>query len=70
MNEFVLNKNYNEPKEKYNLVSIVIFKPKTTYKRFMFYVNGINYLINNLHQYLPSFYLRLYYDESVLGDFE
>jgi hypothetical protein len=56
---------YKEPNSRYNVLSVVIFRLKDSYKNTNIYYNGLNNIINKFHRYLPNFYLRLYYDSSV-----
>ena len=65
MNKSNFTKFYTEPKEKYNIVSTVIFRLKNNYKPFIEYYNGLKFLVDNLPSILPDFYLRLYYDDTI-----
>lgn len=66
MNDFIITKYYTEPTEKYNLISTVIFKLKNSYKSFNHYLNGLEFMIDNFQTHFPGFYLRLYYDDSIV----
>ena len=62
MDHFSLEKFYTEPEQKYNLMTTVLFKMKKSYQKFDFYLNKAFFLIKELHNYLPNFYLRIYFD--------
>ena len=47
---------------KYNIISIIFFKLKNSYKTLDKYLIGINLIINNYKKYFPNFKIRLYYD--------
>ena len=70
MENIKLTKFYEEPKQKYKLISVVLFRLETSYKDSNKYYNGLNLLINNFQKYFPNFYLRIYYDTSVINNFE
>lgn len=70
MDQFQLKKHYVEPVGQYNIVSVCAFKMKLGYKAMKAYVNGLRYLISHLNDYLPNFYLRIYYDRSIESDSE
>jgi hypothetical protein len=59
---------YKEPTHKYNVLSCVVFRMPIGYKNELKYFNGLDLLTKILKQLFPYFYLRLYYDESVLNN--
>jgi hypothetical protein len=59
-------KSYIEPKNKYNIVSVVVFRLKDNYKSSMQYYNGLKILIEKFPKLLKNFYLRIYYDDSII----
>ena len=64
-----LKYNYKiDPNIKYNIVSIVLFKMKNSYKNFKSYINGLFEIKKYYKKYLPNFVIRLYYDKSVIND--
>lgn len=65
MNKSNFTKYYKEPKEKYNIVSTVIFRIIDNYKPFDHYYTGLKHLVDNLPVLLPKYYLRLYYDDTI-----
>ncbi len=69
MNLIKLDKQYTEPTEKYNLLSVCVFRLKNSYKKTQIYSKGLSLLINNFEKLFPeNFYLRIYYDTSVLDN--
>ena len=60
-NEFTDNVN-----EKYNIISISVFRLENNYKNEYNYTDGLHLLLNTFEKYFPGFYLRVYYDNSVL----
>jgi hypothetical protein len=66
MSIFKLTKYYTEPEHKYNIVSIVVFRLKDNYKSSMIYYNGLKKLIDTMPHSLKQFYLRIYYDDSII----
>jgi len=62
--------NYEEYKEiinkKYNVISVSVFRLENNYKNEFVYTNGLELLLNKFEKYFPDFYLRVYYDNSVL----
>jgi len=59
-------KEFKEPIENYNIISCSIFRLIDNYKNENMYTNGLNLLINKFQTLFPNFYLRIYYDKSVL----
>ncbi len=59
---------YIEPEYKYNIVSCVLFRLPKVYKNELKYYNGLKLLVDIFPKIFPKFYLRLYYDESVLNN--
>lgn len=55
-----------EPKEKYNIISCSIFRMIDNYKNEYAYINGMHRLLNQFETKFPDYYLRIYYDNSVL----
>jgi hypothetical protein len=61
--------NYKiDPNIKYNIISIVLFKMKHSYKNFKSYIDGLFEIKKYYKKYLPDFVIRLYYDKSVIND--
>jgi hypothetical protein len=63
------HKEFDEPKEDYNIISCTLFRMKDGYKNELKYYDGLKLFIENFQKFLPNFYFRLYYDDSVL-DYE
>jgi hypothetical protein len=61
-----LQKSYTEPTIKYNVVSACIFRLIKSYKPMEKYYNGLNELVKIVNK-RTNFYLRLYYDESIIS---
>jgi hypothetical protein len=62
-----LYKYYNEPSNKYNIVSTVLFRLRENYKSMSNYYEKIMKLVDNFHKFLPkTFYLRIYFDTSIV----
>ncbi len=71
MNLIELNNEYIEPDFKYNLFSVCVFRLKDKYKEAHNYYNGLGIIINNFEKIYPeNYYLRIYYDTSVLDNNE
>ncbi len=66
MEYFKLSNEFIEPKDSYNIISVSLFRLKNSYKNSNIYYEGLNLLVNNFPKILPNFYLRIYYDTSVL----
>lgn len=62
-------KEYEEPEYDYNVISCTIFRMKNGYKNEYKYYEGLKLFVESFERYLPDFYFRLYYDDSVL-DYE
>lgn len=58
--------DFNVPNCKYNLISSSLFILKNMYKSTKEYYNGLKLLIKNYRNFLPNYYFRLYYDDSVV----
>lgn len=54
-----LNKNYN-------IISVVFFNKKTSYKDNKYYIYGLNNIITNFTKVLPSYRLRIYHDNTTV----
>ena len=65
MDKFELTRYYEEPKEKYNIISVSIFQMSQGYKGIKKYTEGLDNLIDKYDLFLPNFYLRIYYDETI-----
>lgn len=65
MENFIIDKWYEEPTDKYSIVSVVIFRLSTSYKEMNVYFNGLKKLITNFKFIYPDCYLRLYFDSSL-----
>lgn len=61
-----LEKYYEEPKNKYNLVSVTIFRLYKNYKSMSEYYDKFNVFLQVFKKYLPDFYLRVYIDDSII----
>lgn len=59
-------KEFKEPTEKYNIISCSIFRLINNYKNEDMYTLGLDLLLNKFEIYFPNFYLRVYYDNSVI----
>jgi len=59
-------KEFKEPIENYNIISCSIFRLVNNYKNEEMYTMGLNLLLNKFQTLFPNFYLRIYYDKSVL----
>lgn len=66
MDNIILTKYYDEPKIKYNIISVVVFKIIDSYKSGKKYYDGLN-LFNTEIKALNNFYLRVYYDKSIIS---
>lgn len=66
-----LKKYYNEPGNKYNLVSTALFRLKDNYKKMTKYHDLLVNLVDNFDKYFQNingyeFYLRIYFDRSLI----
>ena len=59
-------KYYTEPNYKYNIVSCCIFLLEKSYKDVYIYYNGLVNIVKNFKKLLPNYYLRIYFDESII----
>jgi hypothetical protein len=59
---------FEEPLTSYNLISCTVFRMITSYKEEFKYSDGLRILFENFKSYFPTFYLRIYYDNSVLSN--
>ena len=55
-------------KNKYNIISSVLFKMENSYKDFQIYVDGIEIMLNKILTQLPKFYFVLFVDNSITND--
>jgi hypothetical protein len=55
MDKFHFEKFYEEPKQKYNLMTTALFRMKKSYQKFDFYATKALFLIEELPKYLPNF---------------
>lgn len=63
-----LKKEYEKPTTNYNIVSCCVFRMSGPYKDSVkYYYNGLKTISSNFKKYIPNFYLRIYYDESVIS---
>jgi hypothetical protein len=60
---------FDEPKDNYDIISCSIFRIINNYKNEHIYVDGLKLLLEKYEKSFPGFYLRVYYDNSVL-DYE
>jgi hypothetical protein len=71
MNDLQLKKEYTEPSSKnypYNILSVCIFDMKNPYtSKENKYTIGMKYTLDHFQKYLPRFYLRVYYDHSIVN---
>jgi hypothetical protein len=65
MDTIHLKKYYTEPKEKYNVISVCVFRIINNYRPTYEYYNGLKNLFYTFKKYFPDFYLRVYYDKSI-----
>lgn len=66
MNNIKLTNYFTEPKEKYNILSCVVFLISESYKNINIYYEGLALLPKITRQYLKEYYIRIYYDDSVI----
>lgn len=66
MEHFIFDKKYSEPDKPYNILSVCVFQMKKSYKKVDTYIQGLKYTAEALPKFLPNFYLRVYYDKSIL----
>lgn len=66
METITLINNYKEPSEPYNIISTVVFRLQHVYKDERMYYDGLRALADTFEKSFPNFYLRIYYDSSVL----
>ena len=60
-NEFI-----EPPEESYNIISCAVFRLRNNYKTEKIYSDGLNRLFIYFQKHYPDYYLRVYYDSSVL----
>jgi hypothetical protein len=58
---------FEEPLLSYNVISCTVFRMITSYKEEFKYGDGLRILFENFQYHFPKFYLRIYYDNSVLS---
>lgn len=58
--------NFKEPTDNYNLISTAIFLVEKSYKSTLKYYNGLKLLSENFDKVAKGYYLRIYYDDSVI----
>jgi len=61
-----LNKYYKEPVEKYNVLSVALFRMPNPYKNTKIYYDGLKDLVRETAQFYPEWRMRIYFDESVI----
>ena len=66
MDKLIVKKYYDEPKNKINIISASVFKLENSYKNSMRYYKGFKLLVENFRKYFPDFYLRIYFDDSII----
>jgi hypothetical protein len=66
-NYIKLYPEFEEPFTSYNIISCTVFRMITSYKEEFKYSDGLRILFENFQTYFPTFYLRIYYDNSVLS---
>lgn len=66
MDRIKLKKYYNEPDYSYNIISVSLFKLQKSYKIFNKYYDGLIILDKNFETYFPGFFLRIYFDNSII----
>jgi hypothetical protein len=59
-------KEFIEPDKKYNIISCSVFRLINNYKNENMYTEGLHILLDNIENMFPDFYLRIYYDNSVI----
>lgn len=66
MDRIKLVKYYKEPTERYNIISVSVFRLSTVYKPAQKYYQGLDELASSFQKYFLDMYLRIYYDNSVI----
>lgn len=67
IDNLILDKQYEEPKEDlYDIISVSVFRLIDNYKPMQRYYEGLRKLIDITPKYLPNYYLRIYYDDSIV----
>ncbi len=66
MNRVIIKKYYEEPAEKYNIISVCVFRMEKNYKPTTKYYDGLKNLVNIVPELFPDFYLRIYFDASII----
>lgn len=66
LRNLTLEKYYNEPEEQYNIISIAMFRLYENYKPMTKYYNQFNELVKMFKNYFPNYYLRVYFDDSIV----
>jgi hypothetical protein len=66
MDTIKLTKYYDEPKEKYNIISVVVFKLRNSYKSVKIYLDGLKKLVKEVPKKFKGYYLRVYFDDSII----
>lgn len=61
-------KHYKEPTDKYNLIVCSAFLLESGYKNDYIYYNGLKNLIYDTMKYYPKYYLRIYFDKSIINE--
>ena len=66
LKNLTLAKYYDEPNNKYNIISVSVFRLATNYKPMFLYYSGLRKLIDITPQYFEGYYLRIYFDDSII----
>lgn len=60
--------NYTITKQKFDIISISLFRMKHSYRTFKTYTDGILTTLKLVKTYLPKFVIRLYFDSALIND--
>lgn len=66
MDRIQVKKYYEEPRYRYNLISVCVFRIMNSYKETTKYYYGLQTLIKLFPIYFPDFYLRIYHDKTIM----
>jgi hypothetical protein len=63
-----LKKYYDEPDEPYGVISVSVFRMRKKYRSTKIYYNGLKTMAQEIQHYFPGFYLRVYFDRSIIKE--
>jgi hypothetical protein len=67
LDKIKFKKFYTEPSNEYNIFSTVIFRTyESGHRQSLYYYNKLLSLIEHFNVMFPTFYLRIYYDKSIV----